>query len=99
MRHYRCPTVVLSHDCDHETDTKSSIPFALGARDLASLPTLVKKMADGIHATAKDVREAMTADLPVTSTELERLRRKGAVIGPPVLAQTLRIAREVVFIL
>jgi hypothetical protein len=73
-----------------------STPFALGACELARLPTVVKKIAEGISASKKDVRDAILSDLPVTMSELECLRGRRAVTGPSVLSNALQIAREVV---
>ena len=96
IRSYRCPRVVLSHACKIDLERKRSIPFALGAHDLASLPTVVKKLADGINASPKDIRDAITLDLPVAASELDHLQGSGKIRrSSSVLSHALQIAREV----
>jgi hypothetical protein len=90
--------VALLHDCEAEADLLRSIPFALGATELATLPSVVKKMDVGIQATPKDVMEAITSDLPIAKSELHCLQsRKAAINSHPtsVLAHALQIAHEV----
>jgi hypothetical protein len=90
--------VALLHDCEAEADLLRSIPFALGATELATLPSVVKKMDVGIQATPKDVMEAITSDLPIAKSELNCLQSRKAAVdsrATSVLAHALQIAREV----
>lgn len=97
IRRYKCSIVILSHKCDLlDGEIGQSIPFALHARDLASLPSVVRKMEVGMKGSSKDIIEAITTDLPVKSSELERLKVENRpLVGASSFQNALRIAREV----
>jgi len=65
--------------------------FALSARELAALPSVISKIEAKIQTSAKEVGEAIISDLPVTKGELQKMRG-----GPgSSFSHALKIAQKV----
>jgi hypothetical protein len=86
----------LLHSCGvDDAGTQERVrSFALSARELAILPSIVSKMEGEMNASSKDVTQAILKDVPVCEGELEKMRG-----GPgSSFHHALRIAREVFFL-
>lgn len=89
-RRYKCSRICLSHNCDY-SQLISRSSFALVARELANLPSIVSKIEDKLQASTKDVGKAIIADLPVSESELKKMRSGTG----SSFSHVLRLARKV----